>query len=58
MLSDPVFVIREEAANAVIQLSKSIYDQDWIDSLMGSKIEEFSKHHTFMIRIHSIHMMN
>ena len=42
MLSDPVFAIREESANAIIQLSKSIYDQEWIDNLMSAKIEEFT----------------
>lgn len=58
MLMDPVFAIREESANALILLSKSIYDRDWLDGLIVSKLEEFAKHKTFMIRIHSVHLMN
>jgi len=55
---DPVFSIREEAANALIQISKSTYDREWLSNLVANKVDEFSRHQTFMIRIHSIHLMN
>lgn len=58
MMMDPVFSIREEAAKTLIELSKSPYDRDWLDNLIGLKIEDFSKHQTFMIRIHCVHLMN
>lgn len=44
MMTDPVFSIREETANSLIQLSNSVYDQEWLDGLVGQKIEELGKH--------------
>lgn len=58
MLTDPVFSIREETANSLIELSKAVYDQSWLDALVGQKIEELGRHQTFMIRIHAVHLMN
>jgi serine/threonine-protein phosphatase 2A regulatory subunit A len=58
MMTDPVFAIREGAAQAIIAISKTVYDQKWLDALIKSKVEELSRHQTFMIRIHSIHLMN
>lgn len=58
MMTDSVFAIREGAAQAIIAISKTVYDQKWLDALIKSKVEELSRHQTFMIRIHSIHLMN
>lgn len=51
MLIDPVFTIRETALQSMIDVSKSIYDQEWLIKVAGGKITEFSKHERFMIRI-------
>ena len=58
MLTDPVFTIREETANACVALSKSIFDQQWLLSLVDSKVDELSVHERFMIRIQVIHFMS
>ena len=58
MLTDPVFTIREETANACVALSKSVFDQQWLHTLVDSKVEELSVHERFMIRIQVVHFMS
>lgn len=58
MLMDPVFTIRETALASMIEVSKSIYNQEWLLRTAGQKITEFSKHEKFMIRIQAIHFIN
>ena len=58
MLTDPVFTIREETANACVALSKSVFDQQWLLSMVDSKVDELSVHERFMIRIQVIHFMS
>ena len=57
MLMDPVFMIREETGKSCIDLSKSIYDSDWLCKIVETKLDEFSKHERFMIRIQSVHFI-
>ena len=58
MLTDPVFTIREETANACVALSKSVFDQQWLHTLVDSKVDELSVHERFMIRIQVVHFMS
>jgi serine/threonine-protein phosphatase 2A regulatory subunit A len=58
MLLDPVFTIRESALVSMIEISKLTDNQDWLVRTIGQKIQEFSKHERFMIRIQAIHFIN
>ena len=58
MLIDPVFMIREESANAIIKLSKTLFDENWLYRIIGSKLDELVRHERFMLRIQTIHMIN
>ena len=57
MLTDPVFTIREEASASCLALSKSIYDDEWLTKVIDVKLEEFSRHERFMIRIQGVHFI-
>lgn len=58
MMMDPVYMIREESANSVIKLAKTIYDTPWLERAMGTKLEEMVRHERFMIRIQTVHLIN
>ena len=58
MLIDPVFMIREESANTIIKLSKTLFDENWLYRIIGSKLDELVRHERFMLRIQTIHMIN
>ena len=51
MLTDPVFTIREETANACVALSKSVFNAAWLEDLVDKKADELSQNERFMIRI-------
>ena len=52
MMIDPVFSIREEAANTLIALKKSgRFDVNWLDRVIDTKLEELVRHERFMLRI-------
>ena len=48
---DPVFSIREQAMQSMIDISKQYQNPDWLVRISREKIQEFSKHERFMIRI-------
>ena len=58
MLTDPVFTIREETANACVTLSKSIFDRQWLAGLVDRKVDELGDSERFMIRIQTVHFMS
>lgn len=58
MLIDPVFMIREETTNTIINLGESLFDVAWLERIVESKLEELSTHSRFMLRIQTIHMIN
>ena len=58
MLIDPVFMIREESANTIIKLSKTLFDENWLYRIIGGKLDELVRHERFMLRIQTIHMIN
>ena len=58
MLIDPVFMIREESANAIIKLSKTLFDENWLLRIIESKLDELVRHERFMLRIQTVHMIN
>jgi serine/threonine-protein phosphatase 2A regulatory subunit A len=58
MMGDSVFAIREEVINSVIKLSKSKFDQRWMESILTPKLDEYSKHTTFMMRQHTVFYIN
>jgi len=51
LLMDPVFSIREQAMQSMIDISKQYQNPDWLVRISREKIQEFSKHERFMIRI-------
>ena len=51
MLIDPVFMIREESANTIIKLSKTLFDENWLFRIIGGKLDELVRHERFMLRI-------
>ena len=55
---DPVFTVRENALESLIKISKNPYSTEWLLKICSQKIQEFSKHERFMIRIQSIHFIN
>ena len=58
MMIDPVFTIREQSAVALIQLSKNLFDQVWLERVIEPKLEELARHERFMLRIQTIHLIN
>ena len=58
MLTDPVFTIREETANACVALSQTIFDRQWLAGLVDRKVEELGDSERFMIRIQTVHFMS
>lgn len=58
MLIDPVFMIREESANAIIKLSKTLFDENWLLRIIEGKLDELVRHERFMLRIQTVHMIN
>lgn len=58
MLTDPVFTIREETANACVTLSKSVFDRQWLAGLVDRKVDELGDSERFMIRIQTVHFMS
>lgn len=58
MMIDPVFMIREESTRTLIKLSKSIYDQAWLERVIVTKLDELVRHERFMLRIQTIHLVN
>ena len=58
MMIDPVFMIREESTRTIIKLSKSIYDDAWLERVVVNKLEELVRHERFMLRIQTIHLVN
>jgi serine/threonine-protein phosphatase 2A regulatory subunit A len=50
MMGDSVFAIRDEVINSILKLSKGKFDQRWMENLLESKLEDFSKHEKFMMR--------
>ena len=58
MLIDPVFMIREESANTIIKLSKTLFDATWLYRIIEAKLDELVRHERFMLRIQTIHMIN
>mmetsp|Transcript_22359 Transcript_22359/g.34617 ORF Transcript_22359/g.34617 Transcript_22359/m.34617 type:complete len:126 (+) Transcript_22359:1406-1783(+) len=43
-----------EAINCFIKLKSDHFDQAWLESIMQRKLEEFSSHQRFSIRIHTL----
>ena len=58
MLIDPVFMIREESANTIIKLSKTLFDERWLFRIIEGKLDELVRHERFMLRIQTVHMIN
>lgn len=58
MLIDPVFMIREESANTIIKLSKTLFDETWLCRIIEGKLDELVRHERFMLRIQTVHMIN
>ena len=50
-MSDAVFTIREEALESMITISNSNFGESWLEGAIIQKLDEFSKHERFMIRI-------
>jgi len=42
----------------MIEISKQYQNPDWLVRISREKIQEFSKHERFMIRIQAIHFIN
>ena len=55
---DPVFMIREQASDTIIKLSKTIYDREWLERTVDLKLEEFARNERFMLRIQTVHLIN
>ena len=58
MMIDPVFMIREESANTIIKLSKTLFDEHWLYRIIETKLDELVRHERFMLRIQTVHMIN
>ena len=58
MVIDPVYMIREESANTLIKLGESLFDLEWLERVVGTKLDELVRHERFMLRIQTIHMIN
>ena len=58
-LKDPVYQIREQAIVILIQLSKELMDQRWLEEEIFSEalISEFSRNAKFQLRIHCLFMI-
>jgi len=51
MVIDPVFMIREESTNTIINLGESLFDVAWLERVVEVKLEELASHSRFMLRI-------
>ena len=58
MVIDPVYMIREESANTIIKLGESLFDAEWLERVVTTKLDELVRHERFMLRIQTIHMIN
>ena len=53
-LSDGVYQIREEAINLMLTLKEEVFDYEWFESAIESKVKEFHEHEKFGQRIHTL----
>ena len=57
-LEDSVHSIRIEAINCLIKLKNQQKNQAWLQDVVAKKLEEFSSHPRFSIRIHTLFCIN
>ena len=58
MVVDPVFMIREESAKAIIKLSQATFGEAWLRRVIEAKLNELARNERFMLRIQTIHLIN
>lgn len=57
-LEDSVHSVRLEAIHCLIALKNKRFDQGWLEEVFAQKLEEFSSHQKFSLRIHALFCIN
>ena len=53
-LEDTVHTVRVEAILCLVKLKNTVFNLDWLERLLETKVDEFHKHAKFSIRIHTL----